>query len=105
MQEVPSEVLKQLEEEAEIDTWIQAERIKASLESIDKSKPSNEDSSERPVFDGEAGTSSRLTHRSKRKIGQHRNKKWHESSLILEVPLTIAEEVSGDADEPRRRDC
>ena len=100
-QEIPGEVLEQLaEEEAEVAAWIQAERAKASMESIGKSGPSSEDSSERPDFDSGADTSGRPTYRSKRKRRQHRNKKRHEDSPNLEVPLTINEEVSGDADEP-----
>ena len=70
------------------------------MESTGKSKPSSEDSSERPDFDSRAGTSSKPTHRSKRKKGQRRNKRWHERSPDLEVPLTIAEEVLKDVDEP-----
>ena len=70
------------------------------MESIGKSRPSSEDFSERPNFDSGMGTSSKLTHRSKRKRGQRRNKRRNEDSLDLEVPLTIVEEVSGDADEP-----
>ena len=71
IQEVPSEVLKQLvEEEAEVDAWMQVDRIMASMESTGKSRPSSEDTSERPDFDGGAGTSSKPTHRSKRKRGQ-----------------------------------
>ena len=69
------------------------------MESTSKSRPSSEDSSERLDFDGGAGTLSKPSHRSKRKRGQHRNKRWHENSPNLEVPLTIAEEVSGDVDE------
>ena len=70
-QEVPGEVLKQLEEEeeAEIVDCIQAERTKASMESTGKCRPSSEDSSERPDFDSGAGASSKLTHRNKRKRG------------------------------------
>ena len=73
------------------------------MESTGKNRPSNEDSSERPDFDGGAGTSSKPTNRSKRKRGQRRNKRRHEDSPNLEVPLTIAEEVSGDADEPPKK--
>ncbi|XXG85564.1 hypothetical protein AAC387_Pa11g0617 [Persea americana] len=90
VQEVPGEVLKQLEvEEAETDVWMQVERTKASMESTGKSRPSSEDSSERPDFDGGVDTSSKPSHRSKRKRGHLRNKRWHEDSLDLEVPLTI----------------
>ena len=39
------------------------------------------------------------THRSKRRRGQRRNKRRHEDSPDLEIPLTIAEEASGDDDE------
>ncbi|XXG42063.1 hypothetical protein AAC387_Pa01g2413 [Persea americana] len=102
--EVPGEVLKQLEEEeAKIDAWIQADRAKASMESTGKSRLSSEDFSERLDFDGGAGTSSKPSHRSKRKRGQCRNKRRHEDSPDLEVPLTIAEEVSGDDDEPSEK--
>ena len=101
VQEVPGDVLKQLdEEEAEVDAWMQVERMKASMESTGKSRPSSDGSSERPNFDNGAGTSSRPTHKSKRKRGQCRNKKRHEDSPDLEVPITITEEVSEDADEP-----
>ena len=86
-----------VEEEAEVAAWIQAERAKASMESTGKSRPSNEDSGERPDFDGGAGTSS---HRSKRRRGQRRSKRQHENSPDLEVPSTIAEEASGEDDEP-----
>ena len=79
---------------------MQAERTKASMEFTGKSRPSSEDSSERPDFDGGAGTLSKPSNRSKRKRGQHRNKRQHEDCPDLEVSLTIAEEVSGDADEP-----
>ena len=70
------------------------------MESTSKSRPSSEGSSERPDFDSEAGTSSKPTHRGKRKREQRCDKRRHEDSPDLEVPLTIAEEVSGDADEP-----
>ncbi|XXG76922.1 hypothetical protein AAC387_Pa08g1182 [Persea americana] len=71
-QEIPGEVLEQLtEEEAKVAAWMQAERAKASMEFTGKSKPSVEDSIERPDFDGGA-----------------------------EIPSTIAEEASGDDDEP-----
>ncbi|XXG47533.1 hypothetical protein AAC387_Pa02g2167 [Persea americana] len=100
-QEIPGEVLEQLtEEEAEVVAWIQAKRAKASMESTGKSRPSNEDFSKRPDFDGGAGTSSKSSRRSKRRRGQHRNKRRHEDSPNLEVPSTIAEEASGDDDEP-----
>ncbi|XXG88126.1 hypothetical protein AAC387_Pa12g0380 [Persea americana] len=79
---------------------MQAERTKASTKSTGKSRPSSEDSTERPDFDSGTGTSSKPTHRSKKKRGQRRNKRRHEDSPDLEVPLTIVEEVSGDADEP-----
>ena len=43
VQGVPGEVMKQLEkEEAEVDAWMQTERMKASMESTGKSRPSNE---------------------------------------------------------------
>ena len=98
--------MKQLEEEkeAEIDAWMQAEQTKAFIESTSKSKPSSEDSSERLDFDGGVGTISKPSHISKRKRGQCRNKRRHEDSPDPEVPLTITEEVSGDADEsPEKR--
>ena len=88
------------EEEAKVVAWIQAERAKASMESISKSRPSSEDSSERPDFDGGVGTSTNPSHRSKRRRGQCRSKRRHENSPDLEVPSTIAEEASGDDDEP-----
>ena len=100
VQEILGEVLKQLAKEAEIDTWMQAERTKASTESTWKSRPSSEKSSKRSDFDSGAGTSSKPTHRSKRKRGQRCNKRRHEDSPALEVPFTIAKEVSGDAAEP-----
>ena len=78
---------------------MQAEQTKASMESTGKSKPSNDGSSERLDFDSEEGTSSKPTHRGKRRRGQRRDKRGHESSPNLEIPLTIDEEVSGDADE------
>ena len=70
------------------------------MESTGKSRPPSEDSTERPDFDSGAGTSSKPTHRSKRKRGQCCNKRRHEDSPDMEVPLTIAKEVSMDADEP-----
>ena len=70
------------------------------MESTGKSRPYSEDSTERLDFDGRVGISSKPSHRSKRKRGHRRNKRRHEDSLDLEVPLTIAEEGSGDADEP-----
>ena len=101
MQEVPIKVLKQLEEEeAEINAWMQAEWIKASMESTGKSRPSSEDSSERPVFDSGAGTSSKPTHRGNRKRGERYDKRQHKDFPDLEVPLTIAKEGSKDVDEP-----
>ncbi|KAJ8627468.1 hypothetical protein MRB53_020775 [Persea americana] len=100
-QEIPGEVLEQLtEEEAEVAAWIQAERAKAFMGSTGKSRPSSEDSSERPTFDGGAGTSSKSSHRSKRRRGQHRNKRRHEDSPDLEFSLTIAKEASRDDNEP-----
>ena len=88
------------EEETEVAAWIQAERAKASMESTGKSRPSNEDSSGRPDFDGGAGTSSKSAHRSKRRRGQRRSQRRHESSPDLEIPSTIVEEALGDDDEP-----
>ena len=100
VQEVPSEVLEQLEEEAEIDAWMQAERRRVSVESTSKNRLSSEGSSERPYFDSGVGSSCKPTHKSKRKRGQCCNKRRHEDSPNLKVPLTIAEEVSEDADKP-----
>ncbi|KAJ8619969.1 hypothetical protein MRB53_028498 [Persea americana] len=100
-QEIPGEVLEQFaEEEAEVIAWIQAKRTKVSIGSTGESRPSSEDSGERPNFDGEVGTSSKSSHRSKRRRGQCRNKRRHEDSPDLEVPSTITEEASGDDDEP-----
>ncbi|XXG85704.1 hypothetical protein AAC387_Pa11g0738 [Persea americana] len=100
-QEIPDEVLEQLaEEEAEVAAWIQAERAKASMESTGKSRPFGEDFGERPDFDSGEGTSSNSSSRSKRTRGQHRSQRRHESSPDLEIPFTIAEEASGDDDEP-----
>ena len=100
-QEIPGEVLEQLaEEEAEVAAWIQAERAKASMESTGKSRPSSEDSGERPDFDGGAGTSSNSSHRSKRRRGQRRSQRRHENSPDLEIPSIIVKEASGDDDEP-----
>ena len=79
---------------------MQAERKKASMESTGKSIPSSEGSSERFDFNSEEGSSSKQSRRGKRKKEQRCNKKWHEGSPDLEVPLTINEEVSRDADEP-----
>ncbi|XXG59318.1 hypothetical protein AAC387_Pa04g1423 [Persea americana] len=100
-QEIPGEVLEQpAEEEAEVAAWIQTERAKASMESTGKNRPSNEDSGERPNFYGGAGTSSNSSHRSKRRRGQRRSQRRHGNSPDLEIPSTIAEEASGDDDEP-----
>ena len=53
VQEIPSEVLEQLaEEEAEVDTWMQAEQAKSSMESTGKSRSSSEEPSERPDSEG-----------------------------------------------------
>ena len=95
--------MEEEEEEAEIDACMQVERMKASVESTGKSRPSSEDSNERPDFDSRAGTSSKPTHRSKRKRGQRRSKRRHESSPNLEVLLTITEEVPKDVDEPSEK--
>ena len=70
------------------------------MESTGKSRPSSEDSGERPDFDGGEGTSSNSSRRSKRRRGQRRSQRRHENSPDLEVPSTIAEEASGDDDEP-----
>ena len=81
--------------------------MKSSVEFTGKGRPSSDGSSERLDSDNVAGTSGKPTHRSKRKRGQRRNKKWHEDSPDLKVPLTIAEEASKDVDEPpekRRRE-
>jgi len=70
VQEIPGEVLEQLtEEEAEVNAWMQAERVKVSIESTGKSRSSNEESSERPDSKVGAGSSDRPTHRSKRRRG------------------------------------
>ena len=73
------------------------------MESTGKRRPSSEDSSERPDFDGGVGTSTNPSHRSKRRRGQCRSKRRHENSPDLEVPSTIAEEASGDDDEPPKK--
>ena len=100
-QEIPGEVLEQLaEEEAEVAAWIQAERAKASMESTGKSRPSSEDSGERPDFDGGEGASSSSSRRGKRRRGHRRSQRRHESSPDMEIPSTIVEEASGDDDEP-----
>ncbi|XXG62824.1 hypothetical protein AAC387_Pa05g1128 [Persea americana] len=100
-QEIPGEVLEQLaEKEAEVATWIQAERAKASMESTGKSIPSSEDSGERPDFDGGEGASSSLSRKGKRRRGHRRSQRRHESSPDLEIPSTIVEEASGDDDGP-----
>ena len=66
-QEISAEVLRQLEEEeVEIDTWMQAERMKASMGSTGRSGPSSEEPSGSPDFDSEAGTSSRPARRKKK---------------------------------------
>ncbi|XXG41987.1 hypothetical protein AAC387_Pa01g2346 [Persea americana] len=70
------------------------------MESTSKSRPSSEDSGERPDFDGGEGTSSSSSPRSKRRRGQRRSQRRHESSPDLEIPSTIVEEASGDDDEP-----
>ena len=79
------------------------ERIKASMESTGKNRPSSEGSSEMPDFDNGEGSSSKLSCISKRKRGQCRSKKQHENSPDLAVPLTINKEVSGDANEPPKK--
>ena len=76
------------------------ERRRASVESIGMSRSSSGGSSERHGFDSGGGSWSKLSRKGKRKRGQRRSKKQHEDSPDLEVPLTIDEEVSGDADEP-----
>ena len=88
------------EEEAEVPAWIQTERAKASMESTGKSKPSSEDFGEMPDFDGGAGTSSNSSRRSKRRRELHRSQRRHKNSPDLEIPSTIAEEASGNDDEP-----
>ena len=70
------------------------------MESTGKSRPSGEDSSERPNFDGGVGTSRNSSRRSKRRRGQCRSQRRHESSPDLEIPSTIVQEASGDDDEP-----
>ncbi|KAJ8649284.1 hypothetical protein MRB53_002307 [Persea americana] len=100
-QEIPGEVFEQLaEEEAEVAAWIQAERAKASMESTGKSRPSSEDSGERPDFDGGEGASSSSSRRGKRRRGNRRSQRRHESSPDMEIPSTIVEEASGDDNEP-----
>ncbi|KAJ8615401.1 hypothetical protein MRB53_034773 [Persea americana] len=92
--------VQQAWEEAEVAAWIQAERAKASMESTCKSRPSIEDSGERPDFDGGEGASSSSSRRGKRRRGHCRSQRRHESSPDLEIPSTIVEEASGDDDEP-----
>ena len=100
-QEIPDKVLEQLaEEEAEVATWIQAERAKASMGSTGKIKPSSEEFGEMPDFDGGEGASSSSSRRSKRRRGQRRSQRRHENSPDLETPSTIVEEASRDDDEP-----
>ena len=70
------------------------------MESTAKSRPSSEDSGERPDFDGGAGTSNNSSRRSKRRKGQCRSQRRHENSPDLEIPSTIVEEASGIDDEP-----
>ncbi|KAJ8627662.1 hypothetical protein MRB53_020969 [Persea americana] len=70
------------------------------MESTDKSRPSSEDSGERPDFDGGAGTSSNSSRGSKRRRGQRRSQRQHKNSPDLEIPSTTVEEASRDADEP-----
>ena len=70
------------------------------MESTGKSRPSSEDSGERPDFDGGAGTSSNSSRRSKRRRGQCRSQRRHKNSPDLEIPSTIVEEASRDDDEP-----
>ncbi|XXG82677.1 hypothetical protein AAC387_Pa10g0577 [Persea americana] len=100
-QEIPSEVLEQLiEEEAEVAAWIQAERAKASMESTGKSRPSSEDSGERPDFDGGACTSSNSSHRSKRRIGQRQR---DDGLMMPEVPAdeVVTDPIVAFEEEPR----
>ena len=70
------------------------------MESTGKSRPSSEDSGERPDFDSGEGASSSSSRRSKRRRGHRRSQRRHESSPDLEIPSTIVEEASGDDDEP-----
>ena len=70
------------------------------MESTGKSRPSSEDSGERPDFDGGEGTSNSSSRRSKRRRGQRQSQRRHESSPDLEIPPTIVEEASWDDDEP-----
>ena len=79
---------------------MQAERIKASMESIGKSRTSSEGSSEKPSFDSGERSSSKQSRRGKRKRGQRHNKKRHDDTPDSEVPFTIDEEDSRDVDEP-----
>ena len=70
------------------------------MESTGRSRPPNEDSGERPDFDGGEGTSSSSSRRSKRRRGHCRSQRRHKSSPDLEIPSTIVEEALGDDDEP-----
>ena len=70
---------------------MQEERKRAFMESTGKSRPSSEGSSERPDFDRGVGSSSKPSHKGKMKKGRRRNKRRHEDSPDLEVPLTINE--------------
>ncbi|XXG41994.1 hypothetical protein AAC387_Pa01g2353 [Persea americana] len=107
VQEIPGEVLEQLaEEEAEVATWIQAERAKASMESTGKSRPSSEDSGERLDFDGGEGASSSSSRRSKRKRGHRRSQRRHEKddgSMMPEVPTdeAVTDPIVASEEEPR----
>ena len=68
--------------------------------STGKSRPSSEDFGERPDFDGGEDTSSKSSRRSNRRKGLRRSQRRHKNSPDLEIPSTIAEEASGDDDEP-----
>ncbi|XXG53396.1 hypothetical protein AAC387_Pa03g1490 [Persea americana] len=70
------------------------------MESTSKSRPSSEDSGERPDFDGGEGASSSSSRRGKTRRGHRRSQRQHESSPDLEILSTIVEGASGDDDEP-----
>ena len=70
------------------------------MESIGRSRPSSEGSSERPDFGSGEGSSSKPSHSGKRKRGQGHSKRRQGNSFDLEASLIIVEEVSGTVDEP-----
>ena len=73
------------------------------MESTGKSRPSSEDSGERPDFDGGVGTSSNSSRRSKRRRGLRRSQRRHKNSPDLEILSTIVEGASRDDDEPPKK--